>query len=225
MPFYDNTPFKRPVKTLVAGWPSYLFGSYNADVAEGVFAVTNFALTSNVVTLTGVMREGNIPAAGDFISTQGQPVDASHVAISTVTIAKDTGIGTITYALTHADVVSVPKGGVARILPAETFEAITASGSSIPVTVQFNDPETNIGRTLTLVVNTPANTLTGTVVAQLQGALRDEDSEYVGLGSTISITTSAQVKTQAYTLEGYRFYRLNVSGITGGAGTICAKIM
>ena len=88
-------------------------------MAWGKFAVTNFALTSNVATLTGIIIAGNIPAVGDFISTQGQPFDVTDATITGVSINADSGIGTITYAATNADIGSVASGGIAKMMVAD----------------------------------------------------------------------------------------------------------
>jgi hypothetical protein len=229
MPAYVNNSPAHRVALLVAGKPEYLFGSFNDEVAPPLFQITNDVANGTTATLTGYLRAGNIPAVGDFITVTGTQasggaLNVTHVAISAVSINATTGQGTISF-LSAASFASQADSGQGLVLQQENFETYTANFKSIPVTVQFNDPEVNIGRTVTLVVNTPANSWTGTVVAQFQGALRDEDSDYVAIGSTISIPTTAQVVSQVSTLMNYRFYRLSVSGITGGSGTICAKVM
>lgn len=227
MPFYNQNPLSAPpVKLLIAGKAEYLFGSLPRAAAR--MTVSNVSLTSNVATLTVQVIEGDIPAVGDLISTLGLQTasgafNVTAVALTGVTINATTGAGTVTFALTYANVSSTADSGAAKTTVTESSDVI-ANGSSIPVTVQFSEPETNVGRTVTVVVNTPANTLTGTVVWQLEGALRNVDSDFVPLGSSTSVPTTAQIKTQVVTLSSYLFYRINVSGITGGAGTIIAKI-
>ena len=229
MPAYINSPFKPAPKLLVAGWPEYLIGSFNFDVAWGKFAVTNFALTSDVATLTGVIIAGNIPAVGDFISTQGTPFDVTDATITGVTINADTGVGTITYAASNADIDSVGSGGTAEILPAEASEAISSNYTSIPVSVPFQDTKAGGERTITVVVSTPTNSsLLATFT--LQGALRDVDSDYTALSpngtaiTAVSLPTSAGGAVSAeYCLTQYRFFRLLLT-FTSGSGTAVAKI-
>lgn len=229
MPSYNkNKATAPPVKMLVAGKPDYLFGSWNDEIAPSQFGITNSVSNGTTATLTGILKSGNIPAVGDLINVAGTTggsgaLNVADTALSAVSITPSTGQGTVSF-LSAASFSTQADGGYALIQPQENFEAI-ANGSSIPVTVQFNDPETNTGRTVTLIINTPANTLTGTVVAQLAAALYDRDSDYVLIGTSISIPTTAQIKSQQYTLGNYRFYRLTISGATGGAGTICAKLM
>jgi hypothetical protein len=228
MPFYNTNPLVAPpVKLLVAGKAEYLFGSLPRLLAQMV--VTNVALTSNVATLTVGVIAGDIPAVGDLISVQGTQqasgaFNVSAVVLTGVTINKDSGVGTVTFALTHANVTSVADSGAALTTVVEASEAIS-NGNSIPFTVEWSEPETSIARTVTCLIKTAANTLTGTVTAQLAGALRNEDSDYYRIGTAVSIPTTAQNIPFILTLANWRFYRLNVSGITGGAGTIIAKVM
>lgn len=229
MPSYSNSAFKPMPVLLTAGMPEYLFGSFSYDKAPTKMIVTNSALTTNVATLTVTVIEGDIPAVGDFVTVVGTSngagaLNVTHVALTAVTITASTGQGTISFALTHANITSAADSGLAKTLPAETSEAI-ANGSSVSVVLPFNNPNTNGARTVVLALNTPANTLTGTVVFNLQESLRDEDSEFANIGTSISVPTTATVTTKEYTLTAGRFYRGNVSGITGGAGTIIAKIM
>lgn len=234
MALYDSTP-NHNVQTLVPGFASYLFGSWPVDIAPTRFVITQVSLASNVATITGTVVEGNIPAVGALITVRGSATGAgefnvTNVAISAVSINATTGQGTISYPLAAANVAATADGGTATAPQPEIFDAFSFSGNggrwaSIPVAPPVNTPSMIPGRTMTLIINTPANTLTGTVVANLQMALMDQDSEYQNVGTSISIPTTAQVIAQEYTLQLGKFYRVQISGVTGGAATVCAKLL
>lgn len=233
MPTYPNNAFYTP-KMLVEGWPEFLIGSFDTKQANGRMVITNVALASNVATLTVLILEGNIPAVGDLISTSGVSNsvfnNVANASITGVTITQSTGVGTITFALTHADVTSVAASGMAATLPQPTTESISGNYTSVPVTMQFGDPNTKGERTITVAVHTPTNSsLVATFT--LQGALNDTDSEYTALSpigtaiTAVSVPTSANgTVTAEYCLTLYRFFRLKIA-FTSGSGTMTARIM
>lgn len=227
MPPYDK--FAHNTRCAFAGHPAYLFGKIPNDSADCVMQISQVALASNVATLTVQVLSGDIPVVGQLVSVRGTSQNSgvynvTSVPLTAVSINASTGAGTLSYAVTGSNQSATADAGRATVPIQESTEAI-ANGASIAVTFQYNDPQTNTARTLTLVVNTPANTLTGTVTAQLQEAVVDQDSEYQALGSSISIPTTAQVKLVSNTLQNGRFYRLLIAGITGGSGTIIAKLL
>ena len=229
MPAYPLGPFAKAPILLTAGWPTYLFGSRSSDIAPTQFQITAVSITSDVATITGYITAGNIPAVGSFISVQGTQTaggefNVTNVAITAVSISLATGEGTISFDLTESPVAQTSDAGVAIVPLPEVGEA-TANGSSIAVTPPFNDPNTDGARTITVTVTNSANSLTGTPVWQLQGALIDRDEQYTNLNPPVAIGATAGTNMDQFQLNMARFYRINVSGITGGtAGTIVAKI-
>jgi hypothetical protein len=236
MPAYVNSPFKPPVKVVQAGLPEYLIGSYNLDVPYGRGTISNVALTSNVATVSVAILEGNIPAVGDFISIIGTTSTAglfnvTHVPLTAVTITAATGVGTLSFALSHANVASVASGGQFSILAAEGAETIAANYTSVPVTVPFQDARDSHGRTITLVLSLPTTSSLSLSALAFQGALNDIDAEYVNLtpngssGNSLALPGGAGQSTAAeYTLSLFRFFRLNLT-YTSGSGTMVAKVM
>lgn len=229
MPSYVNTPFAPNPRLLTAGWPEWLFGSFATDVAPTRFQVTNVALTSNVATVSGYVREGNIPAVGSLISIQGTAstsglFNVSNVAIASVTINATTGIGTITFALTHANVATAADSGQAIVPQAVQTEAL-ANGSSIPCVPPANDPNTDAARTFTAQVYFPSLPTTATVT--VQGSLTNNDADYQNLGTVGTVVGGAITLSQAeFQLTNERFLRFNVSAVTGGTSpTIAAAIL
>ena len=224
MPAYDK--FSHNVRTAFMGHAVYLFGGLNADVSDCIMQVTQVSGNGTTATLSVTVRAGNIPVVGNLVTVRGlanSGFNTTATALSAVSINAGSGVGTISYA-NATNLGATVDAGRAVVPLQETTEAL-ANGASIAAAVLVNDPQTNSARTATFVVNTPANTITGTVTAQLQEAITDQDSEYQNVGASISIPTTAQVKLQSITLQNGRFYRLLIAGVTGGAGTIVAKIL
>src|SRR5581483_11501297 len=110
MPKYSSSPFNS-VQSALPGRPAYVFGGYADNVAPTRMLVTNVALTSNVATLNVTVVEGNVPTVGSFITVQGTQqasgaFNVTNIALTGVTL-NSAGVGTVTFALTHANVGSV----------------------------------------------------------------------------------------------------------------------
>ncbi len=229
MPLYNKTGFGPTPKQLVPRETSYLFGSWDYKSSPTKFQITNIALTTNVVTLTGYVREGKIPIAGNLISVSGTQGGSAalnavnSVAITTVTIDATTGVGTIVFPFTSANIVSVADAGIANIPVAEVGETVVLNNASAPVTVDaYQQAGAELGRTVTGVCSFTTLPTSATVV--LQGALLDIDSEYFLLGTTGLIGTVAgsalTVNTGAFTLVNVNFIRAKVTALSGTAVAI-----
>lgn len=231
MPSYQSTLVNlvRGVPEASPGLPVYLFGGRDYKVAPTKMNITNVALTSNVATLTVAVIEGNLPIVGQLVSTSGVSnsvfnnlTNKSITAVSFTNTPED-GKGTISFALTHADVVSAAATGRAVAFVAETTDAL-ANGASLQVSLGFNvNPEN--GRTVRTDVNFPS--LPTSVTVKLQGAAIDEDSQYVDIATVATVAGSAQTAGPGVMTTGVLapFLRLNVSSATGGTNpTIIGKI-
>lgn len=223
MPAYQTPiPPGQPPQLLTPGLPGYAFGS-RATGSSRLLQVTNVSLTSNVATLNVTMREGNIPAVGDLISVRGTSggggaFNITNVALTGVTITPSTGQGTVTFALTHADVASTPDAGQAYIPVPETAEAL-ANGSSRQFAVQPISKDNTSGRTITWTTNYPS--APGGVTMALQAALVDLDSEY----QTVDSSTNTTGEERYVVATNFNFLRLKASGVSGGSNpTVIAKI-
>lgn len=224
MPSYLNQPGQK-VKALQPGVPEYLYGSWNSDVETTKMLVSQVALTADVATLTVAVVRGNLPAVGSLVSvsgtqTGGGEFNVTRAPLTAVAINASTGIGTISYALTAANVATTPDAGVALVDTPEIPDVL-ANGSSVPAAPQ---PETVAAqRTMAALVLFPTVPTDATVT--LQFALRDIDSEYQKLGTVATVAASAVTPgTLQYPAPAAGFYRFNVSGLTG-AGTIVAKLL
>lgn len=213
MPPYVSSPVGPAPKLLVQGVSSYLFGS-RATGPTRLLQVTNVALTGNVATLTVLVREGNIPAIGDLITVRGTSSTAglfnvSNIALASVSITAATGVGTVTFALVHADVVSAPNAGQAYIPVPETGETL-ANGTSVAVAIPEGNNLNENGITITWSTRFPSAPATCTMT--LQASMVDEDSQYQTLDSSTSVT----VDLRLITLTRFRFLRVVASNVTGG---------
>jgi len=183
-------------------------------------------IASSVATITGAIIEGNVPTVPaanqpaqtiSIVGTQqgGGEFNVVNVAVSTVSISLSTGIGTITFPLTGSNIGPLADAGIAYLPQPETAEALVA-GASVSCTMPVQDPKTDSARTINIVTEFPSLPTTATVV--LQGAQFDQDSEYFTLGTVATIAGGAitQGPSSQFTLNQARFYRLNVSNVTGG---------
>jgi|SRR5271170_3199849 len=246
MPYYDKLG-NHKVAALVQGFPTYLFGGWGPSNPAGgglIVAPTRFLITQvqaalTVATITGAVIEGNIPtvpAAGQPASlisvrqtqSNGGLFNVSGVAITAVSINPATGVGTISFTYTGTTFGpdnSALAAGIAVINVPETAEAIVA-GASIPCTMPVQDPKTDSARTVSVVCGFP--TLPTAVSVALQWAILDIDSEYENFGTTNVATVAGSAITvgpgQQFALNQARFYRLNISGLTG-SGTITGKAL
>lgn len=222
MPAYVAAP-PGPFPTLLeAGDIGYAFGSKPTGPTR-LLQVTKVALTSNVATVNVTMREGNIPAIGDLITIQGTAntsglFNVTNATLTGVTIDATTGIGTVTFALTHADVTAAVDAGQAYVPVSEVGES-AANGSSAAFAIQEVTGVNQTGRTITWTTKYPSAPAAAT--ATLQGAIVDQDSEYGDLDSTTTLTGT----NRSVVSVNEKFFRVKLSGVSGGSSpTIVARV-
>lgn len=207
---------------LLPGIVGYSFGSFNSDLPTTRMQVTNVALTSNVATLGVQMVEGNIPAVGSLISVRGTQkaggaFNVSNIALTGVSIVALTGIGTVTFALTHADVTSTPDAGAADVPVPEVAEAM-ANSTGLQLTMQSASGLPNNSRDVEWTILTPS--APASFSAALQVADTDAEADY----STIDTSTAVGSRQVA----GVRanFIRIKLSSVVGGTlPTVIGKVL
>ena len=242
---YQLTPFKPMPKLLVMGVPEYVWGSLN-DKTVPTTGIITFSKTNGTTTATVNIQilSGNIPVNGSLITVVGSAnsgnFNVTNVAISNVTVipdanGNDTGLYSLTYAITStATPTTYTADAASFIIPQpEVGETVSGTGASVPVAVgTWNNSGRSLSATLTL-----GSGLSG-VTAVLQGANRDIDAEYntvgtigTGLGVGTTDWQSGQGDTATGTLAAgsvnflnFRFFRINITAITG-SGLVVAKIM
>jgi len=221
--FTKNPPYPT---LLQPGVPAYAFGSKNANLPVVRMAISKVQLTSNVATLTVQMLEGNIPAVGDMLTVTGTSTASgafntgqSPVALTGVTIDSTTGAGTITYALTHANVGLTTDAGLASVDVPEVTYAASGPVKSAAFALQ---PAKGQGRGITWAYNTPS--APASLSIQLEGAVGDSDAEYTTIGLA-QHGTGTWTEVIATVPENINFVRLNITTWSGGSTpTIVAKI-
>jgi hypothetical protein len=224
MPLYPTgAGGNTPVSLLQPGVPGYAFGSKDASFPTTQLQVTNVALTTNVATVSVTMRRGKVPAAGSSISITGTAAasgtfNVSGVTISTVSINATTGVGTITFPLTHADVVSVADAGQAYVPVPEVAESLAVQKS------QAFAIQSTIGRGYGITWTYTCPSAPSTIAIQLEGAVNNSDSEYTLIGSS-QTTTSGYNEIVAQVPNLINFVRVRVTATTGGSSpTIISKL-
>ena len=226
MPTYQNAPFQNPI-LVMKGVAAYLWGKFSQQVGNTIAALTNVALTSNVATVTIQIITGPLPVVGSLISiinstsTTGL-FNVNRAAITGVTINTSTNAGTITFALTNANVTSAADAGSVVIEPAEVGETISGSANSIACV--FQAPEGDSQFTVPMAV-TGASGITA-MTATLQVAIKNIDSEYTNTTTVVTktgaTTYSAGPVVQATLQRGY-CYRIAITGVTG-SGLVVGKL-
>jgi hypothetical protein len=221
-----NSTKNPPYPTLLRpGVPGYAFGSKNPNIPVCRMQVTKVALTSNVATVTVQVLEGNIPGVGDLISITGTSTasgafNVTAVATSTVSISPLTGgAGTITFALTHADVGATADNGQATCDVPEVPYLATGATKSAAFAIQAAKGQ---GRGISWAYTCPSQP--GSISIQLEGAVNDNDAEYTLIGSA-QTTTSGYNEVIATAPENCNFVRLNLTTFSAGTNpSIIGKI-
>jgi hypothetical protein len=219
MPAYTGNP-ATPVQLAQKGVPCYLWGSLNLHQGNTIMLVNNVALTTNVATLTVQITAGEIPTVGSLISVAQTQTSAGvfnviRAKLTAVTIVAATGAGTVTFALTNANIGSVSDTGSAIVEVPEVGETV-AAGKSIPCVCDA--PHGSSQFTVTTAVT--FSTLPTAITVALQVALHDIEAEYSTIGNccVVAGTAYTQGPVSGFTLQKGMFYRFIASGLTLGSG-------
>jgi hypothetical protein len=129
---YSTYPYGVKALAVLAGSKTYLLG--NQTPSGGKFLVTFVSLASNVATVTVTGWEGVIPVVGTLIAVRGTASASGAFNVTGVPItavALDaTGAGTISYALTGANLGATEDAGTLNFEPIVTGET-AAAGNTI----------------------------------------------------------------------------------------------
>jgi hypothetical protein len=220
MPYYTNNPFQSPIY-MQKGVPTYLLGSYDYKVSPTRMSVSNVVGSGSVATLTVQIIGGPIPTTGSLISVAqlaNTAFNVSRAALTGVTLDKN-GAGTITFA-SATSLSTTPDVGIAIVDTPEVGET-TANGATIPASFPNPDLDYEI---LSAYVSFPSLPTTATVT--LEGALVNQDAQYVNLGTVAQVTAGNVVGLPSINVtEKYNFFRGRVANLAGGPGTIVFKLM
>jgi hypothetical protein len=222
-----NSPFIPP-QLLQKGVPAYLFGGLNMLRGNAKGTVSQTAIATNVGTITVQLNEGATPVVGDYLTVWGTALQSSlfnvtRSLITAVNITPGTGAGTISYALTGTNQSATADPGRWMMEIGETSEALTTTTFSAPVCVQA--PQCDSQFTIPLAVTCPSMPTAATFT--LQRSIRDIAAEYTNTGAVVTIAGgvfTAGPTVQATLERGY-FYRLAVTGVSGGTSpSVIAKV-
>jgi hypothetical protein len=229
MPSYNSSPFAAIPQKLIPGQPAYLYGSWAQDTAPTKGVISNVALTSNVATVTVVINEGNVPAVGSLITIVGTAstsglFNVTNVALTGVTLTN--GAGTLTFALTHANVASAADGGY-FIIPQPEVGDTVANGFSVPVGLPYSVPEDagQQAQTVQIEVNFPVIPTACTV--NVQGAMTNTPATVWQTLTNPAVSVAAGVATYGpSSITGkFNFLRFAITGTTNSnSATIVAKL-
>ncbi len=234
---YIASPFKPVPKLGVAGTPEYLLGSYNDKTGPTLGYVISNSAATTTGTLVFRIVSGNVPVTGSPITVVGCQNSANfNVTNASVTVVSttDAGICTVTYTISSTTQASTADSGQVIIPQPEVGESVTSFPyASVPLARPFNNPNIQEGQSLTAWLNLGAGL--SAVVATLQGADFDIDSEYVNIHTFgTSGLTSFQTGQDTPAVAGnanpggvnvlnYRFYRFNLAS-GSGTGLVIGKI-
>ena len=222
MPAYSNDP-SAAIALALPGTAAYVWGSLSDRIAPSRMTVTNVALTTNVATLTVQIIEGNIPAVGALVTVKGTQqasgaFNVTAVAITGVSINAVSGAGTITFALTHANVGSAADSGQAVAPQAITFESVSTNENSVAVALPMAQDGKSISGFSAEVVWAPG-TSAGAVSVQCT-----DDNSNGGDWQTVSTITWPNTRYDPAGLSA-QFVRLQLSTALTGASTIAGRIL
>ncbi|MFP5231548.1 MAG: hypothetical protein ACLGQX_02840 [Acidobacteriota bacterium] len=224
MPAFNASPFGPAVPYLYAGVPAYLFGSWEQDRSPAQMYVTSVAVSSDVATLGVTIYGGSIPAVGSLISVQGTVTNGGAFnltgqALTAVNIASN-GVGSVSFALTAADLATTPDAGVAIVPQPEVPEALSGTtGPSVAVAMANSSFGGDLDRTVTAVCE--FTTLPTAATISLQGSMFLDPAQFVTLGTIATVASGAVTANGLTVTEKWLFYRALPSGVTGTGEFTC----
>jgi hypothetical protein len=185
--------------------------------------VSNVALTSNVATLTVTIVEGNLPAVGSNITVNGTVTasgafNVTLVALTAVSISASTGQGTVSFALTHANVSSTADAGIAIVEQPIVFETVSTNELSVVATL----PDSQDGKALSgfsVEVLWASGTSAGAV-----SVLCSDGNSNGGDFNTVDTITYPATRSDPAGLSA-NFVQAKISTALTGASTIAVRLL
>lgn len=245
---YNNSAFSPQVVTRVSTsqQPQYLFGNLNPDSQRFVFYVTNVAVTSNVATVSIAIKSGGgpnnnfVPVVGSKMGVRGTATNSLAFNVDPTTVTGITynaalGTGTVTYALTHANVATTVDVGEVTIWPSEVPDVVAQGSASAPLALVFT-PDEDANERAVFCEAVWSGTIPTTATVKLQVANVNDNGRFLayvnGFGTSASGMVNVQTDvlasvagsavTQSGAMYPYvlgKFVRAVVTSMTGGDGT------
>jgi hypothetical protein len=233
MPSYILSPFKPTPRLLVAGTPSYVWGSYNDKTGPTQGIVLQSLGIGTTLELIVKILSGNVPVVGALLTVVGVSAsnnfNVTNVALTAVDTyphgnIPDNGMYALAYTTTSTVSPLQADAGQFIVPQPEVAETLVTDFKSAPVAMPFNMLLGNMHQAITVVVSFP--TLPTSIIVYLQQAVQDIDSEYATVATVVTVAGSAVTGGGQITIDPTlgRFFRLS-SGDMVGNGTIIAKIL
>jgi hypothetical protein len=234
MSVYNATPLPPFPGLLLPGQAGYCFGSFDDHIPTTKLLVNATSESAgNAITLHVQVWEGPNPAASQLLTTQGltNVPNVTNAVIGSVSL-NTSGVGTIVVpdASAHGVQTLLADFGLALVPQVEVAEVLAPVGQATSVTsIAFAVPNygarQNEGRGVTAIVKFVSLPTTATV--KLQGAIKNQDSEFADIGTVATVATGAQVGGSLNVQDiNFEFYRLNVTSISGGTlPSLIAKLL
>ena len=224
MPLYNASPITGARCTgIEPGTPVYSFGSFNGNVGPCIFMPTASAEDSgNVITLTGQIISGNIPAVGQLVTTLGlsNVADQTNTPILSVGTFSARGAGSFTYAdsTDAGTIASAPDSGQCLVPQAEVPEALAVSeGQQFSLGTYAN--LINAARNIQWELEYPSAPTS--VVMNLEASMTDDDSQY----QILDTSSNPGGETRYVQVVAFNFIRITCSATAGGTDpSVIAKI-
>lgn len=180
----------------------------------GTMTVTNVALTSNVATVTVTGWSGANPIVGTPITIRGSQVSSGAFNVSNAVLTGTTldasGNGTVTFALTHADVVSAADTGTLTFPPQVTGETAVAAG-----TIAGALARPSAARSTNAVFAQLTLPAAGVTALTATAQVSEDNVNWVTRTEVLTVAGSAITAGSVYFETTALFVRFLLSGLTG----------
>lgn len=218
---YSTYPYGVKALQVLAGSKTYLLGSVTP--AGGKYLITQVALTSNVATVIVTGWEGVFPVVGTPIAVHGTASVSGlfNVTGATVTAVSldQTGAGTISYALTGANLGTTADAGVLTFEPILTGEA--AVNNAFTIAGALTRPSGARGQNAVFAQLTlPA---AGVTAATVTMQLSSDNSNWVSTTNVLTIAGGAVTVGSIYFETTALYVRAAITGLTG-SGPIALEV-
>lgn len=239
MPVYvQSVGYNALPEVAVSGQPAYFYGSFPRDTQDMLAQVTSVACASNVATIVMTIQQGNIPVVGNLITVQGTTnasgaYNVTAQPIASISGTPSTGVYTVTFACTTANLTTASAAGKA-IVPIQEVAETCAANQSVAIYVPSQEPVDNGVRSITVATTFPTlQVSTGAATVTLYTAIQNSPiapgtagSEWTSMGVVATAAAGAQTvgPLKTFTVPAGRFFCLVVSGVTG-TNTIVSKML
>lgn len=211
MPYFDAAP-NAPTILVSAGSKTYLLGKIAPE--GGTMYVTSVAIATNVATVGVSSFSGALPIIGTQVTIRGtsQSSGAFNVtnAVVTAVTLDATGTGTITFALTSANLSTTTDGGVLTFEPQVTGETVVNNSFTIPGALARPTGARSTNAVFAQV-SLPATGVTA-LTATMQ--VSEDGNNWISTTAVLTVTGSAPT-TVAYFETTALFVRAALTGLAG----------